>query len=222
MTVRSLPWRHKALVLASLILATAFIRLDQAASPVTAIKFGPEVPDVRVIEVATPMPQLNEFTAELWTGDPHQVVGVYAQPFFALRVVPQVTGDPSYVSMQSGQATLFGPASQFGTTGLLAHYELSGSLFFRLSIGQTVEVVYGNGEYRAHTITGTRRFRALSPTDPYSYFLNLDSPASSPISSTELFYEIYAPGDRLVLQTCLPAEGNPSWGRLFVIAIPIR
>jgi hypothetical protein len=35
-----------------------------------------------------------------------------------------------------------------------------------------------------------------------------------------MFNRAYVGENRVVFQTCLAAEGNPSWGRLFVIAVP--
>mgnify|MGYP005847246307 CR=1 FL=1 len=62
---------------------------------------------------------------------------------------------------------------------------------------------------------------ALSPNSPYSNFVNLDDPERKIISVNDLFFSIYAQPGRLILQTCIEADGQPSWGRLFIIAAPV-
>ena len=42
------------------------------------------------------------------------------------------------------------------------------------------------------------------------------------MSVSEVFQQIYTQPDRLVLQTCIEAEGNPSWGIQFTIAAPLE
>jgi hypothetical protein len=63
-------------------------------------------------------------------------------------------------------------------------------------------------------------YQALSPSSPYSDFLDLDDPNGTRISVETLFYKVYTQNGTLVLQTCIEANGNSSWGRLFVIAVP--
>src|SRR5689334_3445858 len=66
------------------------------------------------------LPALNDFAAGLENGQAGQVVGVYVPEVLALKVVPQPASDTAYVSQGPNDVTWFGPASQFGTTGLLA------------------------------------------------------------------------------------------------------
>ena len=40
------------------------------------------------------------------------------------------------------------------------------------------------------------------------------------MSSAGLFKHMYASKDRLVFQTCIELNGEPSWGRLFIVANP--
>jgi hypothetical protein len=40
------------------------------------------------------------------------------------------------------------------------------------------------------------------------------------LSSTDLFNQMYTGGNKVVFQTCIYANGNWSWGRLFVTATP--
>lgn len=170
---------------------------------------------------AADIPTLGDFVATLRNGRAEELVGVYVPQILALNVARQPTNDPVYVNQSAGYVTQFRLASQFGTTGLLAHNYLSGALFFNLSAGQEVDVIYGDGMIRRYSIAMLRHFQALTPTDPDSHFVDLDNNGIAPLSNTDLFYQIYARGDRVVFQTCINANGNSSWGRLFVIATPI-
>jgi hypothetical protein len=62
------------------------------------------------------------------------------------------------------------------------------------------------------------RFQALEPESVSSSFRNLDR--NEVLSAAEMFNRAYVGGNRLVFQTCIGAEGNVSWGRLFVVAVP--
>ncbi len=197
------------LVLASLNLAMTF---PPAAQPVSGAPL--ERP-------AAAIPTLDDFVATLKNGQASQVVGVYVPEVLALKVAQQPANNLAYVNESLGYATQFGLAAQYGTIGLLAHNYLSGALFFNLSAGQEVDVIYGDGSMRSYTILILRRFQALSPRDPASNFVDLDDNSGAQISNADVFQQIYAEGDRVVFQTCINANGNPSWGRLFVIATPI-
>ena len=198
------------LVLASLNLAMTF---PPTAVPVTG---GPLKQSVD-----TPIPTLDDFVAIVKNGQPGQVVGVYIAKVLALKVAQQPANNLAYVNESLGYATQFNLAAQYGSTGLLAHNYLSGALFSNASVGQEVDVIYGDGAIRRYTISIIRRFQALSPTSPASNFVDLDKSIDTQISNAELFQQIYAQGNRVVFQTCINAKGNVSWGRLFVIATPI-
>jgi hypothetical protein len=144
--------------------------------------------------------------------------GVYVEDVLELPVVQQPADHPYYVSNRSGEATQFGMASQYGNIGLLAHNTLSGRYFSKLNIGQEVRLVYGDGRVEYFVIKHILRFRALEPESVTSSFQNLDRHET--LSSGELFSRAYAGERRLVFQTCIAANGNVSWGRLFVIAVP--
>ena len=167
------------------------------------------------------IPLLSDFVAALKNGQPQQIVGVYVANLLALRVVQQPQNDPTFVSSTPGAATQFGMAAQYGTVGLLAHNYLSGEVFFSLGLGQEVDVIYGDGSLARYSVLALRHFQALKPLDPASDFIDLDDQAGTRVSNDSLFQDIYAAGSRVVFQTCILANGNPSWGRLFVIATPI-
>lgn len=170
--------------------------------------------------VVSPTSALTSFVANVKNGEAGQVVGVYVPNVLALPVNQQPVNDLAYVSASTGYATQFRLAANYGAIGLLAHNYLSGALFFNLSVGQEVDIIYGSGAIKRYAITTLRHFQALRPTDPASNFVDVDNNSGTQISNSDLFYQIYT-GNRVVFQTCINAHGNTSWGRLFVIATPI-
>jgi hypothetical protein len=136
----------------------------------------------------------------------------------ALPVVQQTNGDAGYVSEQDQTLTQFGMPGSYGTIGLLAHNYLSGVHFPQLEENQDVIVVYGDGGQDRYRVTRIQRFQALSPHSVYSDFIDLSDPAQMVITAGDLFNLIYTQPGRVVFQTCIDANGNPSWGRLFITA----
>jgi hypothetical protein len=159
-----------------------------------------------------------EFNRSVQNGEAGVLRGVYVPDVLALPVVQQPTNKPYYVSNRDGQITQFSIASQYGNTGLLAHNTLSGKLFSQLAIGQEVRLVYGDGKVEYYVIAQSMRFQALQPESVSSSFHNLDR--SETLTAGQMFNRAYVGESRVVFQTCIAAEGNPSWGRLFVIAVP--
>jgi hypothetical protein len=177
------------------------------------------VPTAAVISsptISTPtFISLSNFTQQVNNGNAGQITGIYSDNLFALAVVQQPSGQAGYVSTAGNTATQFGMASGLG---FLAHNYLSGSLFSYLYGGAPITVVYGDGHTQAYQVSQIRKFQALSPESPYSDFVDLAS--GSTLSATDLFYATYGVGGQVVLQTCISANGNSSWGRLFIIATP--
>lgn len=170
---------------------------------------------------ASGMPSLREFIAGLETGQRDELVGVYAPGVLALPVEQQPANNASYVTNKLGYATQFRMAQAYNTTGLLAHNTLSGALFFDLQPGQTVSLVYGSGRVAYYQITAIETYRALTPDSPYSDFDDLGRPDVR-LTASDLFNRIYAPGSRLVFQTCIARDGQSSWGRIFIVAEPYQ
>ena len=110
-------------------------------------------------------------------------------------------------------------ASQYGNVGLLAHNNLAGKFFSGLAVGQQVRLVYGDGKTETFVITEILRYQALQPTSPYSSFRNLDK-TDDTLTAEQMFKRAYLGDRHMTFQTCIEAYGNPSWGRLFVIAVP--
>lgn len=169
---------------------------------------------VTPVQAASTTPTLEAFSASLKKSDSSQLTGVFVKNVIALKVVQQPSA--AYVSNLAGTVTQFGMASQFGSTGLLAHNYLSGASFSKLGSGTEIVLVYGDGSTKKYQVTAVKKYQALSPTDPYSNFVNLDNPDAT-LTSTDVFNETYGSG-ALVLQTCISKNGNSSWGRLFIIA----
>jgi hypothetical protein len=168
---------------------------------------------------AAGLPALIDFIASVRSNGPEAVTGVYVPGLFGLRVVAQPANRPTYVSSQFGVATLYCGLGPCKSIGLLAHNYLSGVLFPLLSPGQDVIIVRGDGSTAHYRVSSIRAFRALSPDSPYSSYVDLNANGGT-LSSGELFQQVYGTGNQIVFQTCIANEGNPSWGRLFVIADP--
>ena len=164
------------------------------------------------------LPGFADFSRSVQNGDATVLRGVYVPDVLALPVVQQPVDRPYYVSNHDGEATQFGMASQYGNIGLLAHNTLSGRDFSRLSIGQQVRLVYGDGRVEDFVVTNIMRFRASNPESVSSSFRNLDRKET--LSAGEMFTRTYTGERHLVFQTCIAANGNESWGRLFIIAVP--
>ncbi|HXQ36074.1 MAG TPA: hypothetical protein VN843_18810, partial [Anaerolineales bacterium] len=144
--------------------------------------------------------------------------GVYVPNVLALPVVQQPAGDSGYVSGRDDEATQFAMASQYGNIGLLAHNYLSGRLFSRLGIGEEVRLVYGDGKVEYFVVTEVLQYQALDPDSQWSSFRNLDD--YDILSTEQMFTRAYAGDRHVTFQTCIAENGNSSWGRLFVIAVP--
>jgi hypothetical protein len=164
------------------------------------------------------LPGFADFSRSVQNGDADALRGVYVPKILALPIVQQPEDHPYYVSNHDGEATEFSLAAQYGNIGLLAHNTLSGRFFSQLSVGQTVSLVYGDGRVEKFVITKLLRFQASNPESVSSPFRNLDR--NETLSSGEMFSRVYAGERHLVFQTCIEANGNASWGRLFVVALP--
>jgi hypothetical protein len=195
--------------------AAAMETENQAAMPINVTR------GTQAESVASSVSALDTFASKVVNGNAGQVVGVHVPERFSLRVAQQPANDPAYVQAQAGTLTQFALASNYGSLGLLAHNNLGGAKFSSLAAGMEVDVVLGDGSVRRYSISQVRHFQALSPRDPYSQFIDVDN-NNGQLSSTDLFMQMYAGGgDRLVFQTCISANGDESWGRLFVIAVPM-
>lgn len=138
-------------------------------------------------------------------GNAGQLTGMYVDNVFAMSI---------------GEFWQFGLASQYGSLGLLAHNYAGGGNYFSLSVGSVIKLVYGDGSTRSYQVVRIRRFEALQPNSPTSQFIDLDKGGGKQ-SASKVFHQIYNSSNPLVLQTCIANNGISTWGRLFVIAVPI-
>lgn len=166
------------------------------------------------------LPAFEEFATSVVNGQPMVARGVYVTDTLALAIEQQPVGNAAYITYAPDEVTQFQSAAYFGVTGLLAHNHLAGAQFFNLDLDQEINIIYGDGAYRAYRITAQHRFQALDPNNPNSQFVDLETGAT--LSALEVFNQMYTSTDQVVFQTCIAQNGNASWGRLFVIATPIE
>lgn len=164
------------------------------------------------------MPRITGSYESARESAPRLLRRVYVKDVLDLPVVQQPASNPYYVSDRKGEATQFAMVSQYGNLGLLAHNTLAGKHFSQLAVGHEVRLTYENGRSEYFIVTEILRFQALQPESVSSSFRDLEG--SETLSAIEMFNRIYVGDSRLVFQTCIEAKGDPSWGRLFVIAVP--
>lgn len=164
------------------------------------------------------LPSFTDFSKAVQNGQADVLRGVYASNVLALPIIQQPSDNAGYVSSNDGEATQFRMASQFGNVGLLAHNHLSGKSFSGLAVGQEIRLVYGDGRVEYFVVKEVLKYQALQPNSPYSSFKNPDK--NETLTAEQMFKRVYFGDRHITFQTCINAEGNLSWGRLFVIAIP--
>ena len=158
---------------------------------------------------------ITEFSSSIQDGE-DVLRGVYVNQLMALRVVQQPSGKDGFVSSIEGVATQFRLADKYGTVGLLAHNFAAGSYFTDIQAGDVINAIYGNGEINRYKVTKIVKFQALSPNSATSNFIDLSS--GDKLSAGKLFQQIYNGESDLVMQTCIAKDGEPSWGRVFILA----
>lgn len=169
-------------------------------------------------DVDNTLPGFASFYKAVQNGEADVLRGVYVPNVLALPIVQQPADQPYYVSTRAGETTQFALVSQYGNIGLLAHNTLAGKFFSELAAGQEVRFVYGDGKIEYFVVAEILRFQALQPESTSSSFRNLDR--SETLLAGEMFNRAYVGERRAVFQTCIEANGNASWGRLFVVAVP--
>ena len=161
---------------------------------------------------------LQEFVTSVENGQKNTVVGIYVPGLLALPVSQQPSGQAGYVTRNPNELTQFNLASQYGTVGILAHNDLAGADFTNIEVDDYAVVVYGDGHIDYYQVSKIEDYQALTPSSTFSDFIDLDN--NRQMTAGNVFNRIYGPGNRLVLQTCITANGDPSWGRMFIIATP--
>ena len=193
---------------------------EQAATAVAVAAAAALSPAANTI-LDTALPLLDLFIASVTTQNAQQLTGIYVPGRFALPVVDQPAGDLDFVSPEDGTVTQYRRPERFGVTALLAHNYLSGASFFDLHPGQQILLVYGDGQVVAFQVNRIDRYQALEPHNTASDFVDLSEPAGGSITHQQLFDLVYTTPNQLVLQTCISANGEPSWGRIFIVASPL-
>ncbi|MCA1899791.1 MAG: hypothetical protein LDL50_03675 [Chloroflexi bacterium] len=169
---------------------------------------------------AQDLPSFISFIESVKNGDPAVLRGVYVPNVMALAVEQQPAGYASYVSSAEGTVTQFSIASEVGNVGLLAHNTHAGAIFPNIQQGSLIFLVYGDGRTETFMAQSVQRYQALEPYSPYSQFKDLETQIT--LTAEELFNKVYRGEYHLTLQTCIEKDGNPSWGRLFILAFPIQ
>jgi hypothetical protein len=165
------------------------------------------------------LPDFSSFITNVSNTNAGELRGIYVPGVMAFPIVQQPGDNAGFVSSVDETITQFGMVNQFGNIGLLAHNNLAGINFFSLTPGQLTYLVYGNGEIRTFIVTQVLRYQANEPYNPYSYFRDLANGLE--YSAEDVFRKAYMGEYHLTLQTCIAENGEPSWGRLFVIAVPL-
>jgi hypothetical protein len=147
-------------------------------------------------------------------------VGLLSEGNFTYHIRQQPANNYSIVYSEPDVLTLFKLADIYGTVGLLAHSNLAGSSFNKLSPGTLLELIYGNMSIVHYRVTSQEYYQVLQSDNPTSDLLTLDGHTTR-LSAADLFLRIYGIPDRLVLQTCIEKYNNAYWGRLFIIAEPL-
>ena len=165
------------------------------------------------------LPEFPDFVRTVKDGQAKMVRGVYVPETLALRVVQQPEDDPGAVTRADGVATQFSQAALNHVIGLLAHNDLAGASFSKLQIGQEVRIIYGNGRVEYYLVNRLARYQALWPGSQNEEYIDLLSNITySPQDIFKMFYD----GDvHVTFQTCIFQNGDASWGRFFVTAIPV-
>jgi hypothetical protein len=168
---------------------------------------------------STSLPVLEAFVEQIHNGQGEELRGIYIDSLLAAPVVQQPSGMEEFVSPWQNIVTQFRLASSLGSTGLMAHNYLAGERFALLQPGQEIRLVYGDGRVVTYAVAEILQYQALDPDSTSSAFVDLQT--GSQLAYSQLFAKMYNRPGQVVFQTCIAAEDNSAWGRLFVIAEPV-
>jgi hypothetical protein len=169
---------------------------------------------------STSLPAFTEFVSRVTDGQVGVVSGVYVPGVLAEKVVQQIGINPGYVSRVEDVVTQFRMAMSYGVIGLLAHDTLAGETFINLRAGQEVRIIYGDGKVSYYAISSINSYEALDSESTRSNFIDINTGKGY---TTALFFAMYYQGgDHVIFQTCIAKDGNLSWGRLIITAVPIK
>jgi hypothetical protein len=200
----------KAFFIAIIVLSAVF--------PVLSVQAAESVSVPGLWTGADAMPSFSDFVASVSDGMTGVIRGIYVPNVFSYRVIQQPSGKPGYVSTAKNTVTQFGMAAQYNVIGLLAHNYLAGENFSNLKLGQEIRVVYGDGKTVYYKVASVSSYQALSPNSTTSNFSDLST--GQTYTAAQIFSQFYTGDPHLTFQTCIGKDHEPSWGRLFIIALP--
>ncbi len=125
-----------------------------------------------------------------------------------LTVVPQKSYD--YVSTADETVTRSSWASAYRAYGFLAHNYQAGKYFDDLDLGDIITVTSSAGA-KEFEVVEIKQYRVDG-----DYYIDLET--AERLTNQDVIEEVYLPG-HVYLQTCIAWGHDPSWGRLFVIAM---
>lgn len=164
-------------------------------------------------------PVFRQFAELVMNGNAEQVRGIFVEGLMALPVVQQPLGEAAYVAGQMDVVTQFQSAADHNVIGLLAHNYLSGSLFYQLTEGEEVRIIFGDGSYQRYRVSGSYAFQKLEPSNLRSDFVDMST--EEVLTTNQVFNLFYNGEHHVTFQTCLEEGGLSNWGLTFVVAEPI-
>ncbi len=164
------------------------------------------------------LPTLDEFILQAHTGNSHWS-GVFVADKMAFKIVQQPDRRFEFISSAEKEVKQFMLAVP-DVVGLLAHNHLAGKSFFDFEVDDRVYLINGRGEFKEYVVKEIASFRAIDPFSPTSMFEDLES--GEMLDTAQVFSRFYMGGAHLTLQTCIYQDGNASWGRLFITALPVN
>jgi hypothetical protein len=173
-------------------------------------------------EAPSALPALDAFIETVKDGNAAALRGVYVPGVMAFAVEQQPVGYPGYVSEADSVVTQFSIAAEMGNVGLLAHNTHAGAFFSNIQQGSLIVLVYGDGHTETFMAQSIQQYQALDPYNPYNPYSQFkDLEMQTALTAEELFNKVYRGDYHLTLQTCIENNGNESWGRLFIVAVPV-
>jgi len=149
---------------------------------------------------------------------PVGVPSIYLEGIKYFRITHQPVGSFNHVTSLEDVVTSFQTAEEQGNLGLIAHNYLAGRYFSELELGDHLYLKDAQGKTRTYHLQQVLKFRAISPGNPSSYFVDLQ--ANEVYPAADLARRIYFGSHRVVLQTCISQGDELEWGRLFLLFYP--
>ncbi|WP_145962565.1 hypothetical protein [Bellilinea caldifistulae] len=162
-------------------------------------------------------PTLTQFADTVKNGA-NQIAGLYVEKLLAKPVVQQPQGNYEYISNDPDTITQFMLTTP-EVVGLLAHNHLAGKFFFEIQPGARLFLVNGVGEVTEFEVVEVHSYQVLKSVGGSKY---QDLSTAEIIDTGQLFAKFYMGDAHLTLQTCISKDGDPSWGRLFIYAVPVN